>query len=113
MMSISLSKAIRIFVPVGIGLMLSACATAYGDRGEDVESPLKGIAAIGGMATNVPEAKDFVVESRTDALGYIPIGTPAGGPQDRSKPLTPEELLLLQKRLEAAQRQNNSIPAEE
>lgn len=104
---------LNLALPVGLGLVLSACATIYGDRSEDDKNSLKDLAAIGGMATQVPEAKDFVVESRTDALGYIPIGAPVDGPQDRTKPLSPEELLLLQQRLEAAQRNNNSVPADE
>lgn len=92
-------------------LMLSGCATAYQDR--DAEPPLKGLAMMGGLATTVPEAKDFVKESRPETLDYIPIGVRPEDVDGIRKPMTEEELLLLKKKLEAGQRQNSTIPAGE
>lgn len=106
-------KAAQFVFLIGSGLALSACVSAYTDRGGSAETPLKDLVSIGGLSTTVPEAKDFVVESRTEKLDYIPVGVPNGGPQDRRKPLTPEELLLLQKKLEAAQKQNGATTTEE
>ena len=92
-------------------LTLSACATAYSDRDMDGESPLKGLAAMGGMATSVPEAKDFVKDSRPETLNYIPVGVQPDQVGDKKKPLTAEELLLLQQKLDAARQHNNATPA--
>lgn len=66
-----------------------------------------------GLATTVPEAKDFVKESRPETLDYIPVGVRAEDVDGKRKPMTTEELLLLKKKLEAGQRQNNTIPAVE
>lgn len=95
------------------GLMLAGCATAYGDRGGETENPLKGLATIGGLATNVPEPKDFVKESRPETLNYIPIGVRPDEGSEKTKPLSAEELLLLQQKLEAAQKLNTTPPATE
>jgi hypothetical protein len=96
-----------------ITLALSGCATAYGDRRDDTESPLKGLAMIGGLATQVPEPKDFVKANRPTALGYVPIGPKPELGQDSRAPLTAEELLLLQKQLDAARKQNSTTPTEQ
>lgn len=74
---------------------------------------MKGLAAMGGLATTVPEPKDFVKESRPEALSYIPVGVQPGADGGKKKPLTPEELLLLKKKLEAARQKNNATPEAE
>lgn len=62
-----------------------------------------------GMATVVPEPEEFVEESRPETLNFIPIGVRPEAPDGQSKVLTPEELLLLKKKLEAAQQQNSGV----
>lgn len=107
MTSIKSLNLTHLAVSILLTFVLSACATAYGDRGGEAESPLKRLAVMGGLATQVPEPKEFVKDSRSTALGYIPIATPTIGSPQRTQPLSPEELLLLQKKLGAAQRENN------
>ena len=96
-----------------IGLALSGCATAYGDQNGENNPPMKNLAVLSGLATSVSEAKDFVKDSRPEKLDYIPVGIQPGNVEGGKKPLTTEELLLLKKKLEAAQKQNSTAtPAE-
>lgn len=95
------------------GFALSGCATSYTNRADETDAPLRGLAVLSGMATSVPEPEEFVKESRPETLSYIPIGIRPEAPDGQSKVLTPEELLLLKKKLEAAQQQNSGIVATE
>lgn len=98
------------FMAIAItGLTLSGCATAYGNRSDEIESPLRELAIMTGMATDVPAPEEFVEESRPETLNYIPIGVRPQSPDGQGKVLTPEELLLLKQKLEAAQQQNTGI----
>lgn len=112
-----MAKNIRMsvrFAVVGAGsLILASCATAITDREGELENPLKGLAAMGGLATTVPEAKDFVVESRSKDVNFIPVGVRPEQADGKRKPMTEEEILLLKKKLEASQSLISTLPVGE
>ena len=73
------------------GFGLAGCAST-----ESGTTPVKQLAVMVGMATELPPAADFVTASRTDTLEYMPVG------------VMPEELEALKAELEAARLRNEA-----
>lgn len=91
------------FISSIIGSVLLGCATS-----ENSANPARNLALMSGIATEIPQAADFVTESRTGALDYMPIGVLPIAPKKPRAAMTPEELAALKEELEAARRRNRA-----
>lgn len=89
-------------------LGLSGCATTASERKSSGNS-LKDLAIWAGFATNTEEPADFVKESRSNNLTYLPVGVTPAGPKKNARKLTPEELKALEDELEAARVKNEAV----
>ena len=87
-------------------LALSACATS--DSGTN---PVKQLAVMTGVATELPPAADFVAASRTETLEFMPVGVMPLPPVKPVAARTPEELAALEAELEAARLANEAAAA--
>ena len=93
---------------LGTALLLSGCATTASERKSSGNS-FKDLAIWAGFATNTEEAADFVKETRTPDLKYMPVGVTPAGPKKNARKLTPEELKALEDQLEAARVKNEAV----
>lgn len=91
------------------GFGLNGCATS-----ENSPNPVRNLAVMTGIATQLPPAADFVAASRTDTLDYMPVGVMPLPPKKPRAALTAEELAALKAKLEAARLGNEAagMPAQ-
>ena len=85
------------------GFGLNGCATP-----EKGPNPVKNLAVMTGIATELPPAADFVAASRTETLDFMPIGVMPLPPKKPRSAMTPEELVALEAELEAARLRNEA-----
>ena len=85
------------------GFGLAGCAST-----ESGTTPVKQLAVMVGMATELPPAADFVTASRTETLEYMPVGVMPLPPKKPLAAKTPEELEALKAELEAARLRNEA-----
>ncbi len=88
------------------GFGLAGCAST-----ESGTTPVKQLAVMVGMATELPPAADFVTASRTDTLEYMPVGVMPLPPKKPLAAKTPKELEALKAELEAARLRNEAAGA--
>lgn len=85
------------------GVGLAGCAST-----ESSTTPVKQLAVMAGMATELPPAADFVTASRTETLEYMPIGVMPLPPKKPLAAMSPRELEALKAELEAARLRNEA-----
>ena len=93
---------------LGTAFLLSGCATTASERKTSGNS-LKDLAIWAGFATNTEEPADFVKETRTTDLNYMPVGVTPAGPKKNARKLSPDALKALEDQLEAARLKNEAV----
>jgi hypothetical protein len=80
-------------------IMLAGCQSS------ESGNPLKSTAQLAGFATNTPEPKDFVKETRQGEQAYIPVGSRVERP---ARKMTPREFQAIEADLESQRLRNES-----